>query len=290
MEILFHLGAHCTDDGLLIRSILRNRAQLAENGIIVPGPGRYRELLGSVSTTLRGGTASHDTEAMLIEAICDDDSADRIILSNDNFLCRDKVVIGAEGLYPKAAKSSWLRHCFPSHDVSFALGLRNPATLVPSLLRSLSDEDRAESLALLDLDQLSWADVVAEIIEANPDANLLIWAHEDTPFIWSEIISEITAHDPYLTLDGAYDMMGQILSPDGFARLLTFLADHPDITETRRRKTLSAFLGTHAMVDEIEEEIDLPGWTLDTITDLTVAYDDDIDRIRAMPRVTLVEP
>ena len=84
--------------------------------------------------------------------------------------------------------------------------------------------------------------------------------------------------------------MGKILSPDCIARLLTFLADHPDITETRRRKTLSAFLGTHAMVDELEEEIDLPGWTLDTITDLTAAYDDDIDRIRAMPRVTLVEP
>ena len=290
MEILFHLGAHCTDDGLLIRSILRNRARLATDGIIVPGPGRYRELLGSVSTTLRGKPASQDTEAMLLEAINDDDTAERIILSNDSFLCRHKVVVGADGLYPKAKKSAWLRQCFPSHKVHFALGLRNPATFMPALLRTLKDEDRAACLDVLDLDQLSWADVVAEIVEANPEATLTVWAHEDTPFIWSEIIREITTHDPYMTLDGADDMLAQILSTDGMTRLHRLLASHPDITEARRRKTIAAFLETHAMVDEIEEEKDLPGWTLETISDLTAAYDDEVGRIKAMPRVIWLEP
>ena len=78
MNILFHLGAHCTDDGLLIRSILRNRAALSQEGILVPGPSRYRELLGDVSTSLRGEIASEDSEAMLVEAIRDDDSAERL--------------------------------------------------------------------------------------------------------------------------------------------------------------------------------------------------------------------
>lgn len=290
MEILFHLGAHCTDDGLLIRSILRNRALLATDGIIVPGPGRYRELLGSVSTTLRGKPASSDTEAMLVEAISDDDTAARIILSNENFLCRDKVAVGAEGLYPKAEKSAWLRQCFPSYDVHFALGLRNPATFVPALLDTLDVEDRAACLKEIDLDQLSWADVIAEIIEANPSATLTLWAHEDTPFIWSEIVREITCHDPYVTLDGANDMLAHILTADGMSRLQTFLAGHPDITEARRRKAISAFLEAHAMVDEIEEEIDLPGWTLETIADLTASYEDEIERIKAIPQVTWLEP
>lgn len=290
MEILFHLGAHCTDDGLLIRSILRNRAQLASDGIIVPGPGRYRELLGSVSTTLRGDTATEDTEAMLIEAISDDDTAARIVLSNESFICRDKVAIGADGLYPKAEKSAWLRRCFPSHDVHFALGLRNPATFVPALLSTLSDQDRDACLDLLDLDQLSWADVIAEILEANPNATLTLWAHEDTPFIWSEIMREVTGHDTYTTLDGAHDMLAQILSTKGMTRLQTFLDNHSDITEARRRKTIAAFLEAYALPDEIEEEIDLPGWTLDTIADLTAAYYDEIERIKAMPRVIWLEP
>lgn len=290
MEILFHLGAHCTDDGLLIRSILRNRAGLAVQGILVPGPGRYRELLGSVSTTLRGNTASTDTEAMLLETICDDDTAARIVLSNENFICRDKVALGADGLYPKAEKSAWLRRCFPSHDVHFALGLRNPATFVPALLGTLSPEDRDACLDVLDLDQLSWADVIAEILEANPNANLTLWAHEDTPFIWSEIMREITGHDPYLTLDGAQDMLAQILSEDGMSRLLAFLDDHPDITEARRRKAIAAFVQAHSIPDEVEKKIDLPGWTLETIADLTAAYNDDIERIKALPRVIWLEP
>ncbi|SMX25239.1 hypothetical protein [Boseongicola aestuarii] len=290
MEILFHLGAHCTDDGLLIRSILRNRAELAGQGILVPGPGRYRELLGSVSTTLRGDTASSDTEAMLLETICDDDTAARIVLSNENFLCRDKVAISADGLYPKAEKSAWLRRCFPSHDVHFALGLRNPATFVPALVGTLSEPDRDACLDALDLDELSWADVIVEILEANPSASLTLWAHEDTPFIWSEIMREITGHDPYIALDGAHDMLAQILSADGMNRLIAFLDDHPDITEARRRKAIAAFVEAHAAPDEVEEEIDLPGWTLDTIADLTAAYDDDIERIKALPRVTWLEP
>jgi hypothetical protein len=44
------------------------------------------------------------------------------------------------------------------------------------------------------------------------------------------------------------------------------------------------------MVDEIEEEIDLPDWTLETIADLTAAYDDEVGRIKAMPRVIWLEP
>lgn len=139
----------------MIRSILRNCARLATDGIIVPGTGRYRELLGSVYTTLRGKPASHDTEAMLLEAINDDDTAERIILSNDSFLRRHKFVVGADGLYPKAKKSAWLRQCFPLHNVHFAFGLRNPATFVPAVLGTLTDEDRAACLDVLVLDQLS---------------------------------------------------------------------------------------------------------------------------------------
>ena len=89
MQILFHIGAHATDQGLLIRSILRNRGDLSKEGIVVPGPSRYRELIGNVSTTLRGEPASRDTEELILEAIGDDDHAERIDLSNEHFLCRD---------------------------------------------------------------------------------------------------------------------------------------------------------------------------------------------------------
>ncbi len=38
MEIVYHLGAHCTDEDRLLRCLLKNRGILAQQGIIVPGP------------------------------------------------------------------------------------------------------------------------------------------------------------------------------------------------------------------------------------------------------------
>ncbi len=288
MQILFHLGAHATDDGLLIRSILRNRARLAAEGIGVPGPGRYRELLGDVSTTLRGEPASEDTEAMIIEAICDDDTAQRIVLSNENFLCRADVVLAGDGLYPKADKSAWLRQSLPSHDVEFALAIRNPATFVPEVIAQ--SETVAEVLAEASLADLLWSEVVADIIAANPDAPVTVWCHEDTPFIWSEIMCELTGHDPFTQLDGEFDMLDTIISEDGMTRLTEFLESRGVTNQIKRRRAVSAFLEAHAIEEEVETEIDVPGWTSDTIDMLTEIYEDDVARIARMEHVTFISP
>lgn len=288
MQILFHLGAHGTDDGLLIRSILRNRAQLASEGIGVPGPGRYRELFGDVSTTLRGEPASEETEAMVIEAICDDDTAERIVLSNENFLCRAGVVIDNDGLYPKAAKSAWLRQVVPSHDVEFALATRNPATFVPEII-SRSDE-AAAALADVPLDDLLWSEVVADISAANPNTPIIVWCHEDTPFIWSEIMAELTGHDPFTELEGEFDMLDTIITEDGMTRLTDFLESRDVTDQFKRRRAVSAFLQAHAIEDAMETEIDVPGWTSDTIDMLTEAYEEDVARIAKMDHVTFVAP
>ena len=45
MEIAFHLGAHCTDENQLLRSLLDDKGRLADQGICVPGPGRYRDVI-----------------------------------------------------------------------------------------------------------------------------------------------------------------------------------------------------------------------------------------------------
>lgn len=290
MQILFHLGAHCTDNGLLIRSILRNRANLVADGTVVPGPGRYRELLGAVSTTLRGDYASEDTEDMLLEEICDNDTARRLVLSNENFLCRPQVAIGADGLYPKAEKSAWLRRCFPSHDVRFAIATRSPATFIPTLLASLSDEDRDRAEHDLALDQLSWADVIAEIIEANPRSQVTAWAHEDAAFVWPDIMYDLTGFDLRADLDGTFDMVESLLSTDGVERLRAFLADHPVLSEEHLRKTLLAFLTSHEKTPAAPPA-ELPeGWSDETTAALDLAYREDIARIAKLPQVTWLDP
>jgi hypothetical protein len=73
MRIVYHLGAHCTDEDRLVRCLLKNRAVLADQGIIVPSPTRYRKLMRDTAVQLRGATASIETQALVLEQIMDED-------------------------------------------------------------------------------------------------------------------------------------------------------------------------------------------------------------------------
>ncbi len=93
MRIVYHLGAHCTDEERLVRCLLKNRAVLADQGIVVPSPTRYRKLLRDTAVQLKGATASIETQALVLEQIMDEDVADRLILSWDSFLSFPQWVI-----------------------------------------------------------------------------------------------------------------------------------------------------------------------------------------------------
>ena len=290
MDIVFHLGLHCTDDGLLIRSVLQNRARLSEHGICVPSPLKYRELIGKASTTLRGAPAPALTETTILAAIEDANDTERIILSNDNFICRSNAALGADCLYPKIEKSAWLRQCVPSHEVSFALALRNPATFLSDLLSGSAGPRPPEDI-LADgiwLEDMKWARVINRLTQANPGCPVLVWCHEDTPFIWSEILRELTGYDATQPLEGALDMAETIMSVDGFKRLSEFLAARDVQTEVKLRRALAAFLTTYAKREKVEAEIDLPGWTDETVEQLTELYEDDIAEISQMSGVTFI--
>ena len=101
MRIVYHLGAHCTDDERLLRCLLKNRGALAAQGIVVPGPTRYRNLMRDTAIALKGQTASLDTQALVLEQIIEGNVAERLILSWENFLSfAPWAVDGA--LYPSA--------------------------------------------------------------------------------------------------------------------------------------------------------------------------------------------
>ena len=55
------------------------------------------------------------------------------------------------------------------------------------------------------------------------------------PFVWSEVMRELTGHDPFLELDGEFDMLETIISKDGMARLKDFLDARGVISVTERQ-------------------------------------------------------
>ncbi len=73
-------------------------------------------------------------------------------------------------------------------------------------------------------------------------------------------------------------------------RFAAYLKSHPDMTEIQKRRVISAFLDKFALEEEIEDELDLAGWTKDLMDDMTDVYDEDMLEVQRIPGVTLIAP
>lgn len=289
MHISYHIGAHCTDEDQLIKSLLKNPDVMVNEGIAVPAPSRYRQLVSNAVNTLGGQKASPDTQDVLLEAMLDTDSAERIVLSHENFMGAPRAAVDGDVLYPKARDKTFaLRNLFPDAKVEFFMAVRDPATWVPALHAKLTDTPFPHFRASIEPEAFLWSEVVRDIREANPDSPITVWCNEDTPMIWPEVMHEVAGIDPQVQLMGGFDVLARIMAREGVKRLRTYLGTHPPANEIQRRRVLAAFLDKYAIDEQIEEEIDLPGWPPELVEALTAAYEDDMLEVARIPGVTLL--
>lgn len=289
MKIAFHIGAHCTDEEQLLRSLLRNSGVLAQEGVCVPGPSRYRSILADVLNKLKGEKADLDTQEMLIEHFVDLEDAERIVFGHDLFLGAHFRAFEDGVLYGLAERNTKrLRNLFPMHQVEFFMGMRDIATLIPALAARVPEEKLQQLLGGVDPRHLYWSDTIHAIREANPDCPLTVWCNEDTPLIWPEILHEVAGLEPEIKLMGGLDILAPIMAKEGMKRLRAYMSTHPIHNEIQRRRVLAAFLSKFALDEEVEEEVTLPGWTEDLMAELSQSYDDDMLEIKSIPGVTLL--
>lgn len=295
MRIVYHLGAHCTDDERLLRCLLKNRGALAAEGIVVPGPARYRNLLRDTAIALKGQPASQDTQDLVLSQIMEEDTAERLILSWDSFLSFPPWAMDG-ALYPAAAdRVRAFSQVFPQFGAEFHLAIRNPATFLPALFDKQKsskggNKTFADMAKRVDVTTIRWSEVVGRILAQNPGVPLTIWCDEDTPLIWPEVLQAVSGHSPGLVLDDGHELLRQIMSPEGIKRMDAYIDSHPVPSPAMRRRVVSAFLDKFALPDRIEMDVDVPGWTDETITTLTRTYEQDVARIAAMPGVRFIAP
>lgn len=290
MRIVYHLGAHCTDDERLLRCLLKNRALLATEGIVVPGPARYRTLLRDTAMQLRGQPASRETQAMLLDQIMTEDRANRLILGWESFIGYAQGAVGAT-LYPLAGRRmAAFSLVFPDIETELFLAIRNPATFVPTLRARLATRGVAVPLDSIDPFALRWSDVVARLREAVPQASLTIWCDEDTPLLWPEVLRAVSGHSAAVTLEDTDALLTALLRPEGLARMQAYVAAHPPADDTQRRRIAATYLARYARPEAIEQQIDLPGWDAEMVARLTEAYDRDVIRLMRMDGVRMLTP
>lgn len=292
MKIAIHIGAHCTDEDQLTKSLLKNANQLFSEGIAVPGPTRYRGLLGQIMVKLNGSVASADTQDMLIDELIDSKEAERIVLGHQHSLGVHHRAIDGGKLYPLAERNTvWMRNLFPDHEVSYFMGISNIANFMPDIASHLDEEKQELMLGTANPRDLFWSDVIESIRRANPDTPITVWCNEDTPLLWPEIMKAISGVEDDAKLErGHLDVLEHITKKDGMTRLRAYLRENPFQNEVQRRRILAAFLDKFAKDGVVDHEIDLPGWTQDLVDELTQNYEDDLKDIAEMPGVTLLTP
>lgn len=293
MKVVFHIGAHSTDEDRLIKSLLKNRAILSKKGIIVPGPSRYRNLIRQTIQSLNDSAVTIETQNALLDAIVDEDNVARLILSNENFVSFPNWIFGGKNLYFSAGeKIKTLASLFsgPDDNSEIFLSIRNPATFIPAVYAKTKDLSFMDYLREVNPYSVRWSDVVESIKQANPNKRLVVWCNEDTPLIWKQILLSITGVSADNSFEGEHDLLAEIMSQEGMQRYTAYLKSHPPQDNLQASRIVTAFLDKFAIADKIEEELEAPGWTVELVDRITDQYELDIQRIAEMPDIEFLEP
>jgi len=102
MQIVYHIGAHCTDQDALHASLVKNKAALVQNQVALPHPRKYRNVIrGNLQAMAKGARPDMSGEELLADILGDSD-AKRMILTNANFICvPNRIFEGGDSLYSR---------------------------------------------------------------------------------------------------------------------------------------------------------------------------------------------
>lgn len=290
MQIAIHLGAHRTDDDLILDVLGRNAARLEAAGVAVPPARRARPAIRKAAQASRGADLAADTQQDLLAEILGGARPERLVLSYEAFLGVYARVLDGGRLYADAGqRAQLLRGLFPDHEVSFFLAVRNPATFLPAVLRASSLQRMDELVGDADLSALSWLPPVRDIRAACPDVPLTVWCNEDLPLLFPQVV-EALAGGGVDGLEGEDALLETVMTRAGLARLRSYLRDNPPATRSTWRKVVTAFLGKYADPEVVEPAIDVPGWTEATVAALSLNYERDVAALSELPGLATMRP
>ncbi|WP_417718849.1 hypothetical protein [Salipiger sp.] len=293
MQVILHIGVHCTDEDRLLKGLLRNSDDFRKDGVAIPGPGRYRALLLDMLHSLGEGEPSAEAREILLDAILDDDpeNVDRLVLCHETLLSVPKQALGGGKLYRRTERRlAAMQKLFRGDEFEVFIGLRDFATWLPAIYEATPAASFDEFLSGVDPLHLRWSDLIRRIRADCPEMPLTVWCNEDTPLIWGQVIREMAGIEMNRKIIGAFDLFSEIIEPEGMKRFRAFLKENPGINEIQKRRVMAAFLEKYARDEAIEEELDLPGWDDVYVEMLTELYEEDIFEIGRIPGVTVIAP
>ena len=86
ITFVYHLGVHCTDDDMLLKSLLKDGVALQDRNVIVPRPRRYRKIVRDHIAEYHGDPMPEDVQQAFFDEIMMGYPAERVILGDQDYL------------------------------------------------------------------------------------------------------------------------------------------------------------------------------------------------------------
>lgn len=291
MQLVFHMGVHGTDGDRMLKTLLNNRNWLLKNGTEIVTPNRHRGIIDEALAALNGGTANEEMEGIMLDAMLESDAPTRVVMSTPTFMGAPGRACGHRGLYPQmAARAAALMRLFPSAEIELYLAIRNPATLLTEVLQQFTGGGYEQLVQGREPHELRWRDPIRQLLEVAHGRRVVIWCHEDVPLIWPEVVRLVGGMPADAPLAGSNLYMHEILGDPGIARLREAMAGHDQLTIARRRQIYAEVLALHALPGTLDQAIELPGWTQDTVDEVTRNYRADVAEIAVLPGIEFIFP
>lgn len=291
MQVVIHAGAHVTDEDRLISCLLKNQDQLSGIGTHAPSPKSYRKQLRDYFNEGGGPSEADDIKQQLLKGAESPSAVERLVISNHAFFGTPRMAVGSGIFYPKAQERlDILSQVFAGDKLELFLAVRNPATLLPALFAKTQYEQITDFLNGVEPSDFRWSEMIKRLRAQFPEMAITVWCNEDTHLIWAQVVREMAGLDPTATFEGEHALVESLMTPLGFKRFNEYLEGRPGMTETQKRRVIMAFLDKFVKQDEIEEELDVPGWTDDLVEKLTEMYDEDSFALSRISGVNFLAP
>ena len=295
MEVTYHIGLHSTDEDRALACLRANADRLRRAGVAVPAPQRARDTARKAMLAARGAPATTTAQTRFLTDAGVQDRPSRMVLSSDSFRCVPRRALENGTLYPTASeRARWLRALFPESGARICMGVRNPITWLPAVhARFGAETGFSDWVGDARLDDLSWIDVIARLHEAVPDAEIVLWCHEDMPLIWPDILAAMIAPEGDTHgLAALENVVSELIHPEAASRLEEHLAQ--TVKPSARKEACRAFLDRFARPDAMSSPLSGlmadTGWSADFAARVTDAYERDLAALRQVPEVTFLAP
>ncbi len=291
MQVVIHAGAAFTDDGRLLGSLLANKAALAQSRSLPLGPRHSRQFVKVMSDSVIKDVPVDDAQEDLREIFPEDLNAERLIISSDKFFGPRRTALQHGQIYPFAGKrTAYSEKLLEGAQIELFVGLVNPGSFIPKILMSLHEDQRESILGSTDLSCLSWLNMIDDLGDLAPGVKLTLWENEDTPLIWGDIVRAMAGLADGVALKDEYALLLSLLTGTGKTQLLELIQQGTAKDRQSLRDSLAGIFEDHAQPEQIEEELDLPGWNSDIVSAFSELYEQDLAKIRTMPNVRVLHP